>query len=312
MKNFIKIVSVLISIVIFLQIYIFIANKQKRENSDPVVSVSTFALYDIGKHIAPKSIKLVNILPFGVDPHSFEPTPSLVADIEQSALVLYSGAGLEPWIHGFEFKNRVVNMSKYMSLRELDFKESDSHKDYDEEGAEHRLDPHYWLDFNNMQKATFIITDEFIKLNPTYKKRYIANRDKYIMMLKSLDKEYKKCFLICKRDTIVSNHNSMGYLSIKYNFNVKSLSGLSPESKPTIDDVKNIIDWIKSKKIKTIFFENFVNSKTIKSIAKDENISVEVFQALGNITADEAKKSLTYQDIMRDNLEKLSKALVCR
>jgi hypothetical protein len=36
-----------------------------------------------------------------------------------------------------------------------------------------------------------------------------------------------------------------------------------------------------------------------------------VFQPLGNITKDEAKAQLSYEDIMLKNLEKLSKALMC-
>ena len=60
-----------------------------------------------------------------------------------------------------------------------------------------------------------------------------------------------------------------------------------------------------------IFFESFVSDKVMKSIAKDLAVRVDVLQPLGNITADEAKKHLTYEDIMRGNLVKLHKALEC-
>ena len=66
------------------------------------------------------------------------------------------------------------------------------------------------------------------------------------------------------------------------------------------------------KGFRLFFYENFVNDKVTKTIAKDANISVDVFQPLGNITADEAKAGMTYEDIMRQNLNKLSKALMCK
>ena len=62
----------------------------------------------------------------------------------------------------------------------------------------------------------------------------------------------------------------------------------------------------------TVFFESFVSDRAMKSIAEEANVSVDVLQPLGNITRDEADKKLTYEDIMLDNLEKISKALVCK
>ena len=37
-----------------------------------------------------------------------------------------------------------------------------------------------------------------------------------------------------------------------------------------------------------------------------------MLQPLGNITADEAKANLSYEDIMRKNLQKISQALECK
>jgi zinc transport system substrate-binding protein len=48
------------------------------------------------------------------------------------------------------------------------------------------------------------------------------------------------------------------------------------------------------------------------NIAKEANVTVDVLQPLGNITADEAKAGLSYDAIMRINLDKISKALQCR
>ena len=98
MKDFRNIIFILVVLTFLLQMFLMNDDK-KKASSKQIVSVSSFALYDITKHIANDSVEIINILPFGVDPHSFEPTPKLMADIEKSSLVLYSGAGLEPWIY---------------------------------------------------------------------------------------------------------------------------------------------------------------------------------------------------------------------
>ncbi|SFV54392.1 Zinc ABC transporter, periplasmic-binding protein ZnuA [hydrothermal vent metagenome] len=298
MKN-LKIIFVVLLVAI-VAIFLFISMKKEpvRESSKPIVGVTTFALYDITKHIAGNSITILNILPFGVDPHSFEPTPKLMVKIAKSRLIFYSGAGLEPWMANFQFHGKAINMSRYVDLRELKHGNS--------------IDPHYWLDFSNMQKATAIITKELVALVPKNRKLYLENEQKYIKMLQGLDALYKKTLTSCKKDTVVISHNALGYLANRYNFKVESLTGLAPEAEPSAQDVNRIFRDIKSEGLDTIFFENFVNDKLIKSIAHDAKIKFELFEPLGTITADEAKAGLTYEDIMKRNLQKLAKALQCQ
>jgi len=285
-------------------------DKSSSVSATPIVAVSSFSLYDITKHIAGDTLEIVNILPLGVDPHSFEPTPKLMAQIEKSNLIFYSGAGLEPWTHGFNFKNRAIDMSQHVILRELDADEHHEEHNQHEHG-ESTIDPHYWLDFVNMKKVTTLISNELVKLQPQYKNIYEKNTQAYFKMLDKLDRDYKKQLSSCRLKRVILNHNAIGYLANNYGFKVDSLSGLSPEAQPSAKDLTRLFKEIKEEGISTIFFENFVNDKAIKTVANDAKVKLEVFQALGNITAQELHKKLTYEKIMYINLEKLSKALMC-
>jgi zinc transport system substrate-binding protein len=252
---------------------------------------------------------VINILPFGVDPHSFEPTPKLMIALDKSAVVFYSGAGLEPWTQNFHFPHKAVNISKYVELRKLEKGEHEAHHHEHEENA---FDPHYWLDFTNMQKATRVITQELIRISPHNKALYLKNEKQYLQMLEKLDKAYQNNLKECKKEKVVISHNALGYLGKRYHFTVESLTGLSPEADPSAKDVNRILDDIQKEGIQTVFFENFENEKLIKSIAHDAHVKFELFEPLGNITADEAKAGVTYEDIMKQNLQKLKEALQCR
>ena len=310
MKDFRNVIFVLIVLLVILQIIVMKKDKEELP-STPVVAVSTFALYDITKHIAGDSIEIVNILPFGVDAHSFEPTPKLMAALEKSSLVIYSGAGLEPWTKNFNFNSKVLDMSKNVSLRELKSDEFDQHAHHDSQCAHNSVDPHYWLDLKNMKTATEIITNELIDITPSQKSMYLKNRDEYIEMLIDLNQDYQDSLYSCRHDTIITNHNAFSYLAARYSFKVEALSGLSPESEPSAKDMRRLMEHIREENVSVIFFESFVSDKVMKSIAKDLAVTVDVLQPLGNITATEAEKNLSYEDIMRDNLFKLHKALEC-
>lgn len=312
MKN-LKLVFFILFIAIALVFAFISLQKAPKTSQEPTVATTTFALYDITKHIAGDTLNVINILPFGVDPHSFEPTPKLMIQLQKSAIVFYSGAGLEPWTHGFHFPHKAVNISKFVKLRKLSHEESEEeiHGDEHERHHENGLDPHYWLDFDNMKIATKVITEELIKLLPQNKELYKSNEKSYIAMLDNLDRSYKNALNSCKNNTVIMSHNALGYVAQKYHFKVASLSGLSPEADPSAQDVNRIFHDIKKQGINTIFFENFVNDKLIKTIANDAKIKFELFEPLGNITADEANAGATYEDIMKKNLKKLTEALQC-
>jgi len=171
MRDYRKIIFLLIVALFLLQMYVMkqdekIGNGQIQK---PMVAVSTFSLYDITKHISANTLQIVNIIPFGVDPHSYEPTPKSMVNISKSKLVLFSGAGLEPWTNGFDFKNKVVDISRHIKLRELDEDEHEHHEFHDDQCEHNTIDPHYWLDFSNMAIATNLITEELIKISPSNK-----------------------------------------------------------------------------------------------------------------------------------------------
>jgi len=311
MRDFRKVIFLLIVALFLLQMFVT-KQDEKAKVQKPMVAVSTFSLYDITKHISGDTLEIINIIPFGVDPHAYEPTPKSMADIIKSELTLYSGAGLEPWTDGFEFKNRVINISKYIALRELNSNEHEQHGFHDHQCAHSKIDPHYWLDFSNMVTATNLITKELIKVSPSNELLYLTNRDNYLKMLQKLDRDYQKALTGCNLDTVIVNHNAIGYLSHRYGFHVESLSGFSPEAEPSAKNMARLISHVKEHSVPTVFFETFVSDRAIKSIAEEAKVSVDVLQPLGNITADEADKNLTYEQMMYINLEKISKALMCR
>jgi len=313
MKDYRNIIFILVVAVFLLQMFVMKEDaKEPKTPQKPIVALSTFSLYDIAAHISKDTLDLVMILPIGVDAHSYEPTPKMMSKLEKSSLVVYSGAGLEPWIDGFQFKSRTINMSKHVKLRKLETDEFDIHSHHDKQCVHSDIDPHYWLDVSNMILATNLITKELIKIEPKYKEQYLQNRDTYLEMLHGLDNLYNVELNSCYLNTIIVNHNAFSYLSHKYNFEVKALSGFSPETQVTPKDMIRVINDIKLHKVSVVFFESFVSNKAIKSLAEEARVNIDVLQPLGNITKAEAQKNLSYEDIMKSNLVKISKALQCK
>ncbi len=276
------------------------------KDAKPLIALSTYALYDAAKNVAGESMDCFCILPYGVDVHSFEPTPKIMAKVHDAKLVVYSGAGLQPWAHTFEDQKNGLDMSRYMKLLDASATEEDEHH-HDSD-----FDPHYWFDIDNMIIVTNIFKEKFIKISPQNRDMYEENAENYIAKLHELDRLYKEKLSACKGDTIVVEHNAFSYLATKYNFNVESISGLSPDAEPSAKVMGSIISSVKTKNINTIFFESFASDKVIKAIATDAHVKVDVLDPLANITKKESENGSSYYSLMLDNLGKIVKARECQ
>ena len=62
-----------------------------------VLAVETF-LADIAQNVAGDRLKVDALIPIGVDPHAFEPTPQDVTRIAKSQVLIANGAGFEGWL----------------------------------------------------------------------------------------------------------------------------------------------------------------------------------------------------------------------
>jgi ABC-type Zn uptake system ZnuABC Zn-binding protein ZnuA len=73
-------------------------NAPRSTSSTPkVLAVETF-LADIAQNVAGDRLKVESLIPTGLDPHAFVPTPRDVAKISDSQVLILNGANLEAWL----------------------------------------------------------------------------------------------------------------------------------------------------------------------------------------------------------------------
>ena len=84
------------------------------------VVATIFPLYDAARFIGGDRAEVSLLLPPAVDIHSFEPTPSDIAALNNADIFIYIGAALEPWaaelLSGVENEITVVNSTALLAL----------------------------------------------------------------------------------------------------------------------------------------------------------------------------------------------------
>lgn len=288
----------------------------KKQEDDGKISVCTsfYVMYDFAGKIGGDKVKIENLMPAGSDPHTWEPSPKDIVNIQNADILMYNGAGMERWIDKVleSVENEdiiIVNTSKNVKLLEVKLVMIGEEISDKEHGHAHIYDPHVWLDPSRAKIQMRAIADAFIEADPGNKDYYEKNYEYYAKELDKLDDEYKEAAARFKRKDVVVSHAAFGYLCDAYGLNQVAVSGLDGESEPTGSRMVDVSDYIKDNQVKYIFIDKFVSSKVMDSIAKSTGVEIEVLNPIASLSSEEIKAGKEYFSIMRENLEVLKKAL---
>lgn len=275
-----------------------------------VVATETF-LTDITQNIIGERTIVKSLIPIGVDPHSFEPTPQDVATISDSTVLIVNGAGLEGFLTELLAnaggpssggQRTVIEASTGLTAR----------KPGGTENVDEPTDPHFWLDPNNVIKYVENIRDGLIRVDPDNAVYYGANAATYIEQLKALDRviREKVAAIPEAHRVLVTNHESFGYFADRYGFKVIGtiIPSSSTDAAPSAQQLAQLIDRIKATGAPAIFLETGTNPQLADQIARETGIQV-VTGLYSHSVSEPLGPAPTYIDMIQANVLAIVKAL---
>ncbi|OHR57016.1 metal ABC transporter solute-binding protein, Zn/Mn family [Staphylococcus sp. HMSC061G12] len=313
------------------------------ESNKMKVNTTVFAFQSFADQIGGKYADVKSIYPPGTDLHSFEPTQKEIMNISKGDLFIYTDKEMDPAAgkiaKTIKDNKKVLELTKGLDKNAIlpgeehehehehehgDHEEGEHHEHGDhEEHGEHeehgdheehhhhhgKYDPHIWLD--PVADKTFAkeIKDEFVKKDPEHKDYYEKNYKKLVQDISDVDKELKDVSKNKKRDKVIISHDSLAYLAKRYDFEQEGINGMNNDE-PTQKELMAIVSDIKKEKQPYVLYEQNITSKVTDIIRKETNTKPLPFHNLSVLTKDESKdKDVTYQSLMKKNIESLKKAL---
>jgi ABC-type Zn uptake system ZnuABC Zn-binding protein ZnuA len=306
----------------------------------PVLAVESF-LADIAQNVAGERLTIETLIPVGMDPHTFEPTPQDVTRIAQSQVLIVNGAGFEEWLdevlENAGGERLVIDASNGLNPREPGTGEDaptegtgesicvapsavqtqepgDCELDHPETESEHghEGDPHFWLDPNYVIRYVENIRDGLSQVDPNSEEIFNQNAEEYISELEQLDS-----WIVEQVDRIppeerllVTNHESFGYFADRYGFSIIGtvIPSVSSGSSPSAQQLASLIDAIRSSNVKAIFLETGANPEIAQQIAQE--IGVKMVSGLyTHSLSPPGGEAPTYIDMMVFNTETIVESL---
>lgn len=288
------------------------------------VVATTTLVGDVVRNIGGDAIQLSVLLPIGIDPHRFEPTPQDAALLAEADLIVANGAGLE------EFLDRllesaagdvaVIYASEGIALMESveehhhegeEGHESEEAHEGEEEHIHEGGDPHVWMDPNLVLVWVDNIEQALSKQDPINASIYKANADSYRKQLVELDawvrQQVEQVPQANRR--LVTDHKSLGYFAARYGFEqvgavIPSVTSLA---EPSAQELAALEDAIRNQGVKAVFVELSVNPSLAQRIAEDTDVHlVEIYT--GSLSESDGPAG-NYLDFMRYNVRAIVNAL---
>ena len=239
-----------------------------------VLTTETF-LADIAQNVAGDRLKVTSLLPIGIDPHSFEPTPQDVAKVAASRVLIVNGAGFEGYLsrllENAGGQRQVIVASAGLASRAPGPGEV--------RDADHpQGDPHFWLDPTMVIKYVENIRAGLSQADPAGAAVYARNAEAYSAQLKALDEWIAAQVqpIPPERRLLVTNHESLGYYADRYGFKIIGtvVPSFSTDASPSAQQLAQLVDHIKATGARAIFLETGSNPQLAQQVAQETGAKV--------------------------------------
>jgi zinc/manganese transport system substrate-binding protein len=298
----------------FLVSILFVTTSTLSANAAETLKVASFSpiLTEIVQEIGGSHVNVAGLVKPGQDPHEYQPTPSDLKQAADAKLVLLSGKHLEHYLDKVREATggRVESIAVGDALPTLEMKAMPDVPQAKAAADQSGMidDPHWWNSVTNVEKATAIVRDALVKLDPADRGDYVKNATAYLAKLDTLNKWVKRKVAELPRDKrkLVTSHDAFHYLAKDYGFEVFAVEGVSTETEPSNRHVAELIDDVKRQQVKAIFLESTLNPKVSREITRETGAKIG-----GSLYADGLGdgEGGTYEGMVRHNISTIVDSL---
>lgn len=293
-----------------------------KEMGNLKIVATLFPDYSFAKELA-KDADVELLLPPGVDSHTFEPGPDDMKLLKEADLVIYTGDYMEEWFKKIRESlalddGKIVDASKGIELIKSGHDEDEHDEDDEEEHDEHDhhhhhlYDPHIWTSPKLAKVMCENIYEGLAKVDNKNESTYKKNLDAYLKELDQIDEEFTAVVNESKDATMYfSSSFALKYFARDYKIKARSIyQTCASDSEPSAKDMALIIDEMKERDAKVIYYEELTDPKMAREIANETGAEPVLFHSCHNLSKDDFGKGLTYLEIMKNNVEALRKGLL--
>lgn len=240
-----------------------------------VVASTIFPVADLARSVLDESTQVVALLPAGANPHSYEPTPQQMRDIERADLLIEVGGGLDDWTRKLRgVRSRPLPVLTLTAVTPL-LPPAGSH-------PHAPGDPHVWLDPIRMRDhflpALVRIASE---LDPEGAQRYAARQALARERLTRLDAELATQLAPVRGRSYVALHSAWGYFAARYGLVEAATLEPFPGKELSARELVTVLESVRTTQARALLVEPGLFARTAAQLARETGLKLVTVDPFG-------------------------------
>ncbi|MGZ8676229.1 MAG: metal ABC transporter substrate-binding protein [Solirubrobacterales bacterium] len=237
----------------------------------PTVTATTGILTDITRNVAGTDAEVDQIIPDSTSPHEFQLSAKQRAEIEDSALFVHNGAGLEQGIPFDDIDAPDFALADHVgALRPLKAVEPGEASGDD--------DPHIWMDPTRVELALPALAEALAGADPAHAAGYRERARRYARRIALVDREVRTTLASIPAGDrqLVTSHDALGYFADRYGLEVIAtpFPASGPEAEASAATVRDVEAAIRSSGVPAVFAQETDDPKVLRNIASATGVEI--------------------------------------
>ncbi len=235
-----------------------------------------------------------NLVPVGVSPEVYQPTPTDISALRTSAVLVENGAGLETWLTRTLDNAKNPKMIRVVCADGLMVKGSN---------------PHLWMDPELAKRYVEKVRDALILVDPQHKAEYAKRAAQYTLQLTALRASIQK-----RIDTIpgahrnmIVFHNAWQYYNDRFGLRTIGVVELSSGQEPNPQYIGQLVGLAKANGVRAVFAEPEYSPKLVQALA--QSAGIKTVQNLYDDSIGNDPHVRNYIDMLQYDTDTIVKAL---
>ncbi|EKD76374.1 MAG: hypothetical protein ACD_43C00135G0002 [uncultured bacterium] len=252
------------------------------------IVASFYPLAYLAEQVGGEYVTVTTIVPNGVEPHDFAPTPQDIVAMIEADVLITNGVGLDNW---------VTTESNGQSISAT---------------ADSATDPHVWLDPVLMQDFVQAIADAYSAADAKHKTQYQNQANLVIAQLQNLNNSYQLRLANCELNQVIVAHDAFTYVAERYDIEILPILGVNPNETPSAKTLAELSNLAKTAGIEYIFFEELTSPKLSETLAAEVDAQTLVLSPLEGLSEEDQTAGDDYFSISERNIDNLALAMRCQ
>jgi zinc transport system substrate-binding protein len=255
---------------------------------------------------------ITQILPPGAEPHEYEPRPGDAMTLAKGKVLFYDGPFMEPWVENLagSVNPDIVRAPFIDSIPPSVLAQmKNEYKNFPDTNQ----DPHLWLSPQLAEYYVSYIARQLSAADPANASSYQKNADAFEVRLQKLDQDYRTGLSNCTTRAFLTSHAFLDYQAAAYNLTALSITGLSPDAEPSIEQMAAILNESKADNVQGVLAETDEVQSLSQSVATELGLPLYSYTTMEILpNGPPAAGDNDYVAIMENNLQQMRQALKCQ